>query len=202
MLHVGLDLSRERVDVCLVSDQGELIDQFPAPADRDGLYGLTRRVAVYDQRVRGDARRDSRRQRPLLRPGGMEQPTDERASVRRRRHYVSRSATTYWESPQLLLDDSERTARRTANRNDRDVANAIAHVARPKPMKAITPTLGGGARTASYTSISSRLLGRSLRPMATDCLETQEAFVGPKPARVVVDVKCRRSVWEGDPTDL
>ena len=53
MLHVGLDLSRKRVDVCLISDQGELIDQFPAPADRDGLYGLTRRVAIYDQPVRG-----------------------------------------------------------------------------------------------------------------------------------------------------
>jgi transposase len=53
MLHVGLDLSRKRVDVCLISDQGELIDQFPAPADRDGLYGLTRRVAVYDEPVRG-----------------------------------------------------------------------------------------------------------------------------------------------------
>jgi transposase len=53
MLHVGLDLSRKRVDVCLISDQGELIDHFAAPADRDGLYGLTRRVAVYDQPVRG-----------------------------------------------------------------------------------------------------------------------------------------------------
>ena len=53
MLHVGLDLSRKRVDVCLISDQGELIGQFAAPADRDGLYGLTRRVAVYDQPVRG-----------------------------------------------------------------------------------------------------------------------------------------------------
>ena len=53
MLHVGLDLSRKRVDVCLVSDQGELIDQFPVPADRDGLHGLARRVAVYDQPVRG-----------------------------------------------------------------------------------------------------------------------------------------------------
>jgi transposase len=53
MLHVGLDLCRKRVDVCLISDQGELIDQFPAPADRDGLYGLTRRVAVYDEPVRG-----------------------------------------------------------------------------------------------------------------------------------------------------
>jgi transposase len=53
VLHVGLDLSRRRVDVCLISDAGGLIDQFPAPADRDGLYGLTRRVAVYDRPVRG-----------------------------------------------------------------------------------------------------------------------------------------------------
>ena len=53
MLHVGLDLSRRRVDVCLISDEGELIAQFRAPVDRDGLYGLTRRVAVYDEPVRG-----------------------------------------------------------------------------------------------------------------------------------------------------
>jgi len=38
MLHVGHDLSRKRVDVCLISDQGELIDHFAAPADRDGLW--------------------------------------------------------------------------------------------------------------------------------------------------------------------
>jgi hypothetical protein len=30
VLHVGLDLSRKRVDVCLISDQGELIDRFAA----------------------------------------------------------------------------------------------------------------------------------------------------------------------------
>jgi transposase len=53
VLHVGLDLSRKRIDVCLISDDGELVDQFRAPADRDGLYGLTRRVAVYDGPVRG-----------------------------------------------------------------------------------------------------------------------------------------------------
>jgi transposase len=53
VLHVGLDLGRKRVDVCLISDQGELIDQFAAPADRDGLYGLARRAAVYGQQVRG-----------------------------------------------------------------------------------------------------------------------------------------------------
>ncbi len=39
MLHVGLDFSRKRVDVCLISGEGELVDQFAAPADRDGLYG-------------------------------------------------------------------------------------------------------------------------------------------------------------------
>ena len=53
MLHVGLDLSRKRVDVCLISSQGELVEHFRAPADRDGLYGLTRRVAVYGEPVRG-----------------------------------------------------------------------------------------------------------------------------------------------------
>jgi transposase len=53
MLHVGLDLSRKRVDVCLISGEGELVGQFRAPVDRDGLYGLTRRVAVYGEPVRG-----------------------------------------------------------------------------------------------------------------------------------------------------
>lgn len=46
MLHVGLDLSRKRVDVCVISSEGELLEHFRAPCDRDGLYGLTRRVAV------------------------------------------------------------------------------------------------------------------------------------------------------------
>jgi hypothetical protein len=53
VLHLGLDLSRKRVDVCLISDRGELIGHLRAPADRDGLYGLARRVAAYDQPVRG-----------------------------------------------------------------------------------------------------------------------------------------------------
>jgi transposase len=53
VLHAGLDLSRRRVDVCLISSEGELVEHFRAPADRDGLYGLTRRVAVYDEPVRG-----------------------------------------------------------------------------------------------------------------------------------------------------
>ena len=53
MLHVGLDPSRRRVDVCLISDQGELIDRLDTTPDRDGLYGLARRVAVYGEPVRG-----------------------------------------------------------------------------------------------------------------------------------------------------
>jgi hypothetical protein len=53
VLHVGLDLSRKRVDVCLISSEGELVEHFRAPSDRDGLYGLSRRVAVYDEPVRG-----------------------------------------------------------------------------------------------------------------------------------------------------
>ena len=53
MLHVGLDLSRKRVDVCVISSEGELLEHFRAPCDRDGLYGLTRRVAVYEEPIRG-----------------------------------------------------------------------------------------------------------------------------------------------------
>jgi transposase len=54
VLHVGLDLSRKRVDVCVLSASGELFGQFPAPVDRDGLYGLTRRVIAFeDGLVRG-----------------------------------------------------------------------------------------------------------------------------------------------------
>jgi hypothetical protein len=34
MLHVGLDLSRKKLDVCLLSDRGEHIDQLAVPPDR------------------------------------------------------------------------------------------------------------------------------------------------------------------------
>ena len=44
MLHVGLDLTRKRVDVCLISDQGELVDELAAPFDEDGLCRLPERV--------------------------------------------------------------------------------------------------------------------------------------------------------------
>jgi transposase len=52
MLHVGLDLSRRRVDVCVISAVGELVGQFRSPIDREGLYGLARRLAVWGAPVR------------------------------------------------------------------------------------------------------------------------------------------------------
>jgi hypothetical protein len=42
MLHAGLDLSRNRLDVCLLSEHCEVLEQFAAPSDADGLHGLAR----------------------------------------------------------------------------------------------------------------------------------------------------------------
>ena len=44
MLHAGLDLSRRRLDVCLVDDAGELVAQTAAAPDADGLRHLAMRV--------------------------------------------------------------------------------------------------------------------------------------------------------------
>jgi transposase len=52
MLHAGLDLSRRKVDVCLVSEQAEIVEEFASPPDADGLCGLARRVARHRQPVR------------------------------------------------------------------------------------------------------------------------------------------------------
>jgi Transposase len=52
MLHVGLDLSRKRVDVCVICNEAELVEHFRTPCDRDGLYGLTRRLAVHGEPIR------------------------------------------------------------------------------------------------------------------------------------------------------
>jgi transposase len=52
VLHAGLDLSRRRVDVCVISSAGELVGRFRAPVDRDGLYGLSKRVGAYGEPVR------------------------------------------------------------------------------------------------------------------------------------------------------
>ena len=46
MLHAGLDLSRRRVDVCLIGDEGEVVGEFASPCDQDGLRGLVQRVGL------------------------------------------------------------------------------------------------------------------------------------------------------------
>ena len=46
MLHAGLDLSRRRLDVCLVDDAGELVARLAAAPDVDGLCHLARRVSA------------------------------------------------------------------------------------------------------------------------------------------------------------
>ena len=53
MLHAGLDLSRNRLDICLLSDQGELVEEVAAPSDHDGGRALARRVLDYGEPVRG-----------------------------------------------------------------------------------------------------------------------------------------------------
>ena len=45
MLHAGLDLSRRKVDVCLLSDRGEHLDQLAVPPDPGSLRTLARRIA-------------------------------------------------------------------------------------------------------------------------------------------------------------
>src|SRR5947208_10769523 len=52
MLHAGLDLSRKRLDVCLLSEDGELVEEFSAPPDADGLRGLVRHVGRHGAPVR------------------------------------------------------------------------------------------------------------------------------------------------------
>jgi transposase len=44
MLHAGLDLSRRKLDVCLLSDRGEQLDQLAVAPDVDSLRTLARRV--------------------------------------------------------------------------------------------------------------------------------------------------------------
>jgi transposase len=52
MLHAGLDLSRNRIDVCVLRDEGELVDEFSSPADLDGLHHLHRRISRHGREVR------------------------------------------------------------------------------------------------------------------------------------------------------
>src|SRR6202140_65743 len=44
MLHAGLDLSRKRLDYCLLDEEGERVEVGKAPPDGDGLAGFVRRV--------------------------------------------------------------------------------------------------------------------------------------------------------------
>jgi transposase len=44
MLHAGLDLSRRKVDVCLLSDEGEHLDQLVVPPDVGSLKTLAGRI--------------------------------------------------------------------------------------------------------------------------------------------------------------
>jgi transposase len=52
MLHVGLDLCRRKVDVCLLNEDGEHLDQLAGPPDADALRSLARRIEeVYREPV-------------------------------------------------------------------------------------------------------------------------------------------------------
>jgi hypothetical protein len=38
VLHVGLDLTRRQLDVCVLSDEGELAEELAASPDPEGLH--------------------------------------------------------------------------------------------------------------------------------------------------------------------
>ena len=44
MLHAGLDLSRRRLDYCLLDEAGERVGEGAVAPDADGLDGFARRV--------------------------------------------------------------------------------------------------------------------------------------------------------------
>src|SRR5437867_2513464 len=52
MLYAGLDLSRKRLDFCLLDQLGEKVEVGAAPPDADGLCGLAGRVARFAQPTR------------------------------------------------------------------------------------------------------------------------------------------------------
>src|SRR3954465_701510 len=53
MLHAGLDLSRRKIDVCLLSAGGEIAEEFASPPHAEGLRGLARRVGSHGLGGRG-----------------------------------------------------------------------------------------------------------------------------------------------------
>ena len=52
MLHAGLDLSRKRLDFCLLDESGERIEVGATPPDAAGLRSLAQRLARHEQPVR------------------------------------------------------------------------------------------------------------------------------------------------------
>ena len=44
MLHAGLDLSRKRLDYCLLNESGERVEVGASPPDGDGLVAFAQRV--------------------------------------------------------------------------------------------------------------------------------------------------------------
>jgi hypothetical protein len=46
MLHAGLDLSRKRLDYCLITGQGEVVDVGAVSPDAGGLNGFARKVEL------------------------------------------------------------------------------------------------------------------------------------------------------------
>src|SRR5947199_7834410 len=52
MLYAGLDLSRKRLDFCLLDQAGKTVETGAAPPDADGLRGLAGRLARFAEPVR------------------------------------------------------------------------------------------------------------------------------------------------------
>jgi transposase len=61
MLHAGLDLSRHRLDVHLLDEQGSTIQVTTTPPDADGLRGLVGQTGTHGQPVRAATWVDERR---------------------------------------------------------------------------------------------------------------------------------------------
>jgi transposase len=53
MLHIGLDLSRKRLDYDLLCEDGSRLERGVVPSDADGLRGLVDRVSVYGEPICG-----------------------------------------------------------------------------------------------------------------------------------------------------
>jgi len=51
MVHVGLDLSRTRLDVCVLGANGDKLTVTTSPPDRDGLGVLARKIAGFGEPV-------------------------------------------------------------------------------------------------------------------------------------------------------